>query len=119
MILGAEEPGDLAVLARLANAEPLEIAPEYVAPQGVPVVMTPLGPLYLSLEGLIDVEAENERLQREISKLQQDLDAVRQKLANENFVNRAPAAVVEEHRERARKFEERLGQLQARLSPAV
>jgi valyl-tRNA synthetase len=119
MILAAKEPGDVAVLARLANAEPLEIAPEYVAPAGVPVVMAPLGPLYLSLEGLIDVEAENERLQREISRLQQDLDAVRQKLANENFVNRAPAAVVEEHRERAKKFEERLGQLQSRLRPTV
>jgi valyl-tRNA synthetase len=119
MILAAKEPGDITVLARLANAEPLEIAPEYVAPQGVPVVVTPLGPLYLSLEGLIDVEAENERLQREITKLQQDLAAVRQKLANENFVNRAPVTVVEEHRERAKKFEERLEQLQARLSPAV
>jgi valyl-tRNA synthetase len=113
MILAAKEPGDLAVLARLANAEPLDVAPEYVAPAGVPVVVTPLGPLYLSFEGLVDLDAEDERLQREIAKLQQDKDVVRQKLANENFVNRAPAAVVEEHREREKKLEERLVRLKA------
>jgi valyl-tRNA synthetase len=41
---------------------------------------------------------------------------VRKKLANENFVNRAPAAVVEEHRKRETDFLGRLEQLRDRLS---
>jgi len=68
--------------------------------------------LYLPLQGLIDLEAEGARLGKEIAKIEAELATARKKLANENFVANAPAAVVAEHRQREKSFMERLEQLQ-------
>jgi valyl-tRNA synthetase len=115
IILKPNVSGDFAVFAKLVNADPLEVDPAYEAEQGIPVVVSPLGQVFLPLEGLFDLDAERERLQKEIARLEADLETVRQKLGNENFVNRAPAAVVEEHRRRERDFLEKLEQLRKRL----
>ncbi len=105
-----EEEG--AVLRILLNAERLDLPPKYEPAKGTPTALTPLGTLYLPLEGVIDVEAERQRLEKEISKTKLELVTVRRKLANENFIANAPAAVVAEHRQRETDFAERLRQLQ-------
>jgi valyl-tRNA synthetase len=115
MILKPVIPGDFAVLTRLANAEPLEVNERYAPGTGVPMAVTPVGQIFLPLEGLIDVSAERERLCKEISKVEGDLVTVRKKLANDNFVQRAPANVVEEHRQREVDFLKALDQLKAAL----
>jgi valyl-tRNA synthetase len=103
---------DAEVLKILLNAETLEIADAaWVAPKGTPTALTPLGDLHLPLEGLIDVAAERERLQKEIAKVEQELTTVQRKLSSENFVKGAPAAVVDEHRQRQNAWQEKLAQL--------
>jgi valyl-tRNA synthetase len=115
LILRPALPGDFAVFANLAGAEePLEVNPDFEPPPGMPMVLTPLGQVFLPLEGVVDVQAEKERLAKEIAKLESELETVRKKLANANFVDRAPAAVVEEHRQRERDFNSRLDQLRER-----
>jgi valyl-tRNA synthetase len=109
---------EAAVVQLLLNAERLDLPEKYEAPKGTPTALTPLGQLYLPLEGLIDIEAERQRLGKELAKTEAELATVRKKLANENFVSNAPAAVVEEHRERERNFAERLEQL-ARMRQAL
>jgi valyl-tRNA synthetase len=116
MILRPVVEGDFMVFANLAGAEPLQVDPAYEAPRGVPVVLTPLGQVFLPLEGLVDLQAEKERLAKEIAKLESELETVRKKLANTNFVDRAPVAVVEEHRQRERDFNGRLEQLRERVT---
>jgi len=116
MILRPAVPGDCAVFANLAGAEPLQVNPDFAAPRGMPMVLTSLGQVFLPLEGLVDLPAEKERLAKEIAKLENELETVRKKLANANFVDRAPAAVVEEHRQRERDFNSRLGQLRERVA---
>jgi valyl-tRNA synthetase len=92
---------ELAPLQLLLNAEPLEIvAPEWVAPQGTPAIVTPLGELLLPLEGLVDVSAERERLGKEIARVEAELAKVRAKLADPNFAGKVPAKVLDEHRQR-------------------
>jgi valyl-tRNA synthetase len=108
--------GDFTVFGRLINAEPFEVDLEYVAKPGVPVAVTPLGQVYLPLDGAIDVSAEKDRLQREIGKIEAEIGAVRKKLSNASFVERAPVAVVEEHRQRERDFVAQLEQLRERIS---
>jgi valyl-tRNA synthetase len=103
---------EAAVLRILLNADRLDLTPSYEPPKGTPTALTPLGELYLPLEGLIDLEAERQRLGKEIAKTEAELMTVRQKLANGNFVANAPGEVVAEHRERERNFAERLEQLQ-------
>jgi valyl-tRNA synthetase len=116
LILKPAGPGDFGVLARLANAEPLEVDSRYTPVSGVPMAVTPLGQIFLPLEGLIDASAERDRLGKEIGKIEVELATVRKKLANENFVQRAPAAVVEEHRQRETDFLKTLEQLKTALN---
>jgi valyl-tRNA synthetase len=117
LILKPAEPSrDFAVFARLSNAEPFEVNPNFVAEPGVPVAVTPLGQVYMPLEGLVDFAAERERLAKEMAKLEAELATVRKKLANESFVSRAPAAVVAEHRRRESDFLRKLEQLRERVA---
>jgi valyl-tRNA synthetase len=101
--LSAEEA---TVLQILLHAERLDLFSNYDPPKGTPTALTPLGQLFLPLEGLIDLEAERQRLGKEIGKVESELATVRKKLANENFVANAPAAVVAEHRKREKDFTE-------------
>ena len=114
-VLAPNEPlpeEEAAVLKILLNAERLDLSSDYEPPKGTPAALTPLGQLFLPLEGLIDLEAERQRLGKEIAKIEAELVTVRKKLANRDFVANAPAAVVAEHRQREADFAERLGQLQ-------
>jgi valyl-tRNA synthetase len=101
--------------ARLINAEQVSLEPAYQAASGVPRALTPLGELYMPLEGLVDSTAEIERLKKEIAKVENELTIVRKKLANESFVANAPAAVVQEHRQRESDWGEKLAQLKRML----
>ena len=56
--------------------------------------------ILIPLAGLIDKDAELARLEKEIGKLQVNVDKTTAKLVNKNFVDKAPAAVVEKERER-------------------
>jgi valyl-tRNA synthetase len=101
---------ETAVLKILLNAETLDFCES--APAGAAVCVTPIGEIYLPLEGVIDAEAEKQRLDAELKKVEAEIAKVKAKLSSETFVNNAPAAVVEEHRERQRTWEERLTAIQ-------
>ncbi|MBO7407316.1 MAG: class I tRNA ligase family protein, partial [Clostridia bacterium] len=60
--------------------------------------------LYMPLEELIDIGKEIERLTAEMQKLEQDIARISGKLANEGFVSKAPAAVVEGERAKLEKY---------------
>jgi valyl-tRNA synthetase len=68
------------------------------------------------LEGLVDFDKEIERLERELKKVDKDLTAVEKKLANEGFVARAPAHVVETERTRRTELSDEKGHLEAALA---
>jgi valyl-tRNA synthetase len=113
---GNVEEKEIPTLSRLLNAEAVTLDPKFAAEAGVPVAMTPLGELYLVLASA-DKSAERERLDKEIARLEGELRTVDAKLSNASFVERAPAAVVEEHRKRKTDFTEQLAQLrQARAA---
>ncbi|MCA9523462.1 MAG: valine--tRNA ligase [Myxococcales bacterium] len=56
--------------------------------------------LFVPLEGLVDIDAEIARLQKELAKNAKEAEQVQKKLANPNFVDKAPADVVEKQRDR-------------------
>jgi valyl-tRNA synthetase len=107
---------ELPTLARLLNAEAVALEPEYKAASGVPVAVTPIGELFLPT-AVADKSTERDRLEKEIERIEVELRTVGGKLANESFVARAPAAVVEEHRARQKNFVDQLEKLkQARAA---
>ena len=96
-------------MARLLNASELIVDFNFKAPAGAPVAATSSGELFLVME--VDRAAEGERLDKEIAKLEDELRTVEGKLKNKSFVDRAPAAVVEEHRQRQKNFADQLAKL--------
>jgi valyl-tRNA synthetase len=102
--------------ARLINAEEVSVEVGYEPKGNVPRALTPLGELYMPLEGVVDNKAEADRLKKEIAKTETELTTVKKKLENQNFVANAPAVVVEEHRQREKDWAEKLGQLQKMLA---
>lgn len=103
-------------LALLAGAQSATVDTAYEAPKGTPTALTPLGELFLPLEGLVDVEAERARLGKEIEKITKEIQKSNAKLGNASFVDRAPAAVVEQERARLADWEAKKSQLEAMLS---
>jgi valyl-tRNA synthetase len=104
-------------IARLLNASSFEVSNEEEEPiPRSPLTVTPLGEL-LILDDYQDKTAERERLDKEIVRLEGEVRTVEAKLSNASFVERAPAAVVEEHRKRQADFSDQLAQLrQARAA---
>src|SRR6185436_5822237 len=97
-------------LSRLLNAEDLTLDPNYAAPVGTPVAVTPLGELFLAIAAG-DQMLERERLDKEIARIGEEARTVETKLQNNAFVERAPAAVVEEHRRRLNDLNAQLTKL--------
>lgn len=69
----------------------------------------------LPLAGIIDLDAERARLKTAHAKAAAELQKVEQKLANADFVSRAPEAILGEHRERQANFSAEISRLDAAL----
>ncbi|PPS20825.1 valine--tRNA ligase [Brachyspira murdochii] len=66
------------------------------------------GEINVNLVGIIDLEAEKKRLEKEASKYKKDLEAVNKKLSNENFINRAKQEAIDTENRKKKEFEDKL-----------
>lgn len=71
--------------------------------------------IFVPLEGIIDLDAERKRLEKEITRLQGLIDGISKKLANPNFVDKAPKDVVEKEREKQKNISMNVGKLKVNL----
>ncbi|HHQ14132.1 MAG TPA: valine--tRNA ligase, partial [Chromatiales bacterium] len=102
-------------LEKLAKLERIEsLAAEQEAP---PSAIALLGELTIlvPMAGLIDVAAETARLNKNRDRLANELKRCEAKLANEKFVSRAPAEVIEKERARCTALQRDLDELAAQL----
>ena len=102
---------DRAAYLPYLRAQKLEVEADFVPSKPMPSVITPLGTLFMSLEGHVDVEAERRRLAEQLLKTEQELECVGKRLDNVNFVSRAPAEVVDQVRSRKRELQEKRDKL--------
>ncbi|MCE2504189.1 MAG: valine--tRNA ligase [Chlorobi bacterium] len=72
--------------------------------------------VHLHLEGLIDIEKEREKTEKEIGRVKRMITGTEKKLANEKFVANAPEKVVDKEREKLTNFQETLYKLQETLT---
>ncbi|MDX1507309.1 MAG: valine--tRNA ligase, partial [Woeseiaceae bacterium] len=72
--------------------------------------------ILVPMKGVIDVDAERARLDKQMAKASAELAKARGKLGNDNFVNNAPEAVVLQEQQRAAEFEKQIGQLSEQLA---
>jgi valyl-tRNA synthetase len=71
--------------------------------------------VFLVIEGVVDIEAEMRRLEKDLGKSEKELEGVEKKLGNASFVERAPAEVVARERERAAEARTRIASLREGL----
>ena len=105
----ATNEGFLMTLARLDSIHWLE--PDEIAPESSTGLVGEMK-LMIPMAGLIDKDAELARLQKELDKLSGDITRCEAKLANKDYVDRAPAHVVAKERERLGELRHNHQQLQ-------
>ncbi|KAB0630290.1 valine--tRNA ligase [Acinetobacter gandensis] len=71
--------------------------------------------VFVPMKGLIDPKAELARLQKDLDKVQKQHDQIANKLSNEGFVSKAPAAVVEGEKVKLAEFADQLAKIKANM----
>ena len=87
-----------------------------VKPEGCTTLVTALGEIYIPMGELVDYDKELERLGGELQRAREELSRAESKLANENFVAKAPKALVDGEREKTVRFAERIAALEAKIA---
>ena len=72
--------------------------------------------IYLPVGELLDVEKEMQRLRNDLAKLEKDIEKSKAKLANEKFVERAPAEVIEKEKNTLADNEAKAARMKANLA---
>lgn len=87
---------DLARVGDLTVAAKLEATPRQAVSS-----LLPFAEIYVPLEGVIDIDKEISRLEKELKNIDQDIAKTEAKLKNENFLAKAPPEVIAKERSRA------------------
>jgi len=106
---------EIEVMGSLLNAEALKVDNDYTPRKGTPSARSLLGELYLPLDGLVDVEAEKERLDKQLDKIHGEINKVESKLNNRTYVEKVPEHVLEETKSRLSEWLEKKKQTQEAL----
>lgn len=98
---------------RLCNPSLLVIDPDAAFPEERVTSVLADVEIALSLAGLVDLSAEKTRLSEEKKHLEFEVKRLQTKLANENFIAKAPVAIVEKEREKLHDYEQQLEKVAA------
>jgi len=103
-------------IINLAKLESFAVSKTGSRPKSAAVSIADGAVIFVLLEGVIDFSKEEARLEKEMSKLNKELEAVRNKLGNKGFIQKAPENVIQEVRERSDELGEKQRKLQANLA---
>jgi valyl-tRNA synthetase len=107
----------LGYLENLANSESVKLLPTLEEkPSQAAAAMVKGVEVFVPLKGLIDIEVERKRLEKEIDNLAEEIARVSKKLANEGFLAKAPEDVVAKERAKEAECREKKDALAARLA---
>ncbi|RYZ40055.1 MAG: valine--tRNA ligase, partial [Myxococcaceae bacterium] len=104
-----------AYLMPLAGLSEVQVGPPGAKPPQAAAFVSGNLEIYVPLAGLVDLDAERDRLKKEIARAEQELTSVQRKLDNPSFVARAPPDVVAKDQARVAELQERTVKLQDHL----
>ncbi len=103
---------NMTYVMKLSKAKGIEIGGDIKPPKKAASVIKPAMEIYVPLEGLIDVDSELNRLNKDIAKTEKEFIFIKKKLANEDFMSKAPKTVIEENQARCQEYKEKLKGIQ-------
>ncbi|GGD54545.1 valine--tRNA ligase [Paenibacillus nasutitermitis] len=103
-------------VSRFCGTSRLAINMSQAAPDKAMTAVITGAELYLPLAGLIDIDQEIARLEKEIQNLTSEVERVEKKLGNEGFVAKAPAKVIDEERAKMADYADKREKVKARLA---
>ncbi|GIN71083.1 valine--tRNA ligase [Bacillus sp. J14TS2] len=103
-------------IEKFCNPQNLEIGTTIEMPEKAMSAVVTGVELFLPLAGLINIEEELARLQKEWDKWNKEVERVQKKLANERFVAKAPEAVVNEERAKEKDYLEKKQTVEKRIA---
>jgi valyl-tRNA synthetase len=102
-------------ITSLAGVARLETGPDVVKPRQAASHVDPAFEVYVSLEGLIDIPKEIQRLEKQLADKRKFLQSVQAKLANVNFVKNAPPEVVQQQHDQVIDLQSQIQVLESNL----
>ena len=103
-------------IRRFCNPESLTIGTEVALPEKAVSNVVTGAELFLPLAGLIDIDAEIARLEKEAKKLDGEVERIEKKLNNPGFVAKAPAEVIETEKVKMADYAEKREKVLARIA---
>jgi valyl-tRNA synthetase len=92
--------GNLVHIRTLAKVEEATIASGIPKPEASATAVFGQNQIHVLLKGILDFREERKRLEKQIKKIEKDIDVSKRKLSNKGFLKKAPAEIVEEVREK-------------------
>lgn len=107
--------GSEAYIRNLARAEKVTVGMDAVKPPMSASAVVSGVEIYMPLAGIIDVNIERARLQKEVDRLRGQIEAIDKKLGNQDFVAKAPPQVIEKENAKRENFRQTIEKLSASL----
>ena len=104
-------------IRRLAKVESFSIGFDLHKPETSASSVVHGTEIFVSLEGLINVDAERSRLEKEIDRVKGVIAGIESKLNNEQFIKRAPAQVIEKEKMKIESMKVTLSKLEENFQP--
>ncbi|MBK8550919.1 MAG: valine--tRNA ligase [Ignavibacteria bacterium] len=98
-------------IKKLCNLEKLEIVSSIEGKNNYASSVINNYEIYLSLEGMLNVELQKEKMNKEIDNLKKYLSGLDKKLSNENFLNKASAVIIDSEKKKQTEAREKLDKL--------
>jgi len=95
-------------IEKLMRAESINIDINFSGDAKMPSTVTDAGILFMSLEGLVDLEAEKTKLNKQKKELEGWIKSSKAKLSNENFIKKAPEKVIEDAKNKLNEMNNKL-----------
>jgi valyl-tRNA synthetase len=102
-------------LERFCNPEELQVGKDVPTPDKAMTAVVTGAEIILPLEGLINIDEEIARLEKELDKWNKEVERVQKKLSNEGFVKKAPEKVIEEERAKEKDYLEKKAIVESRI----
>jgi valyl-tRNA synthetase len=103
------------VIKFLARVDNLEIADSFEKNKDMAMAVLPGAEIFVSLEGLVDLEKEKQNLLKEKENLENFINNLKNKLENKTFTDKAPSSIVEQEKKKLEDSVEKLNKIEEKL----